>query len=277
MPEDLALPRCALLYTDFMLTSTFIHAPGIGKTTETGLWRQGALSWGEFLEDPSAYKVGPSKKQGLIETVERSALMLADRRADYFARSLPSREHWRAIKEFPRIGFLDIETDGGTSGNSITIIGLGDGYETKIYVKGVDLPAFAYECQEYDGFVTFFGGGFDLPMLQRRFPVLQSVFADRLHIDLCPLLRRLGYKGGLKSIERQLKINRVPETEGLSGLDAVRLWDIYQRKGVGAEDALRLLLAYNREDVENMKLLLDFAFPKLIEDAGWLNKLAFTR
>jgi uncharacterized protein YprB with RNaseH-like and TPR domain len=151
----------------------------------------------------------------------------------------------------------------------VTLIGLGDGFDTRIYVKGIDLAAFAYECQDYDGFVTFFGGGFDLPMLQRRFPVLTNVFANRLHIDLCPLLRRLGYRGGLKSIERQLNINRVPETEGLSGLDAVRLWSIYERNGRGADEALRLLMAYNREDVVNMKLLLDIALPKLIAESGW--------
>ena len=160
------------------------------------------------------------------------------------------------------------------SGDSVTIIGLGDGFDVKIYVKDVDLPAFAYECQEYDGFVTFFGGGFDLPMLQRRFPVLQNVFADRLHIDLCPLLRRLGYRGGLKSIERQLKINRVPEADGLSGLDAIRLWDVYRRGRAGADEALEQLLAYNREDVVNMKLLLDFAVPLLTTEAGWSPDLA---
>jgi uncharacterized protein YprB with RNaseH-like and TPR domain len=252
-----------------MLSSTFIHAPGVGSMTEQSLWKQGAVSWTHFLENPSTFKVPASRRFGLIETVSESIENLSQRRVDYFARKLPSRDHWRAIGEFPRIGYLDIETDGGMSASAVTLIGLGDGYDVKIYVKGSDLSAFAYECQDYDGFVTFFGGGFDLPMLQRRFPVLQNVFADRLHIDLCPLLRRLGYRGGLKSIERQLKINRVPETEGLSGLDAVRLWSIYERGGAGADDALRLLLAYNREDVVNMKLLLDFALPRITTDSGW--------
>jgi uncharacterized protein YprB with RNaseH-like and TPR domain len=252
-----------------MLCSTFIHAPGIGAVTEQALWKQGANNWTSLLKNPSSYKIPPSRRAGLLETVVASVDMLAERRVDYFARLLPAREHWRGSSEFPKLGFLDIETDGGMTGNSVTIIGLGDGYDVKIYVKDIDLPAFAYECQEYDGFVTFFGGGFDLPMLQRRFPVLQSVFADRLHLDLCPLLRRLGYRGGLKSIERQLKINRVPETEGLSGMDAVRLWDIHRRGSKGADEALQLLLAYNREDVVNMKLLLEFAMPKLIAEAGW--------
>jgi uncharacterized protein YprB with RNaseH-like and TPR domain len=252
-----------------MLSSTFIHAPGIGATTEQGLWKQGALTWQHLLDNSAAIKVSPSRRSGLFETTELSIAMLKDRRADYFAKQLPSREHWRAAGAFPKLGFLDIETDGGMSGESVTIIGLGDGFDVKIYVKDIDLPAFAYDCQDYDGFVTFFGGGFDLPMLQRRFPVLRNVFAERLHIDLCPTLRRLGYKGGLKSIERQLKITRVEEAEGLSGLDAIRLWQIYRQGRNGSDEALQQLLAYNREDVANMKLLLDFAFPKLVEASGW--------
>jgi uncharacterized protein len=252
-----------------MLESTFVHAPGIGTTTEQALWKQGATCWQLLMNDPKSFKVPPSKRVGLLETIEVSMEMLQDERVDYFARQLPSREHWRAASKFPKLGYLDIETDGGMSGDSITLIGLGDGFDTKIYIKDVDLPAFAYECQDFDGFVTFFGGGFDIPMLQRRFPVLQNVFSERFHIDLCPLLRRLGYRGGLKSIERQLKINRVPETEGLSGMDAVLLWNRYRRGGFGSDEALELLLAYNREDVVNMKLLLDIALPKLEAAAGW--------
>ena len=100
-------------------------------------------------------------------------------------------------------------------------------------------------------------------MLRKRFPVLQNVFAERLHIDLCPLLKTLGYKGGLKNIERQIGLNRRPETDGLNGMDAVRLWQLYRRGGESAEDALRLLHRYNEEDVVNLKALLDFALPKL--------------
>jgi uncharacterized protein YprB with RNaseH-like and TPR domain len=106
-------------------------------------------------------------------------------------------------------------------------------------------------------------------MLKKRFPVLQNVFAERLHIDLCPLLKTLGFRGGLKSIERQVGINRRPETDGLNGMDAVRLWNQYQRGGENAEEALRLLHRYNEEDVVNLKFLLDFAIPKLRDKDGF--------
>ena len=252
-----------------MLTSTFIHAPGVGPTTEQALWAQGITDWQDYLDNSLTLKLPPRHKIVLAETVAESVAALDEERTDYFAHVLPKREHWRATSHFPKIGYLDIETDGGMGNDSITLIGLYDGYDMHFYVKGENLAEFAYDCQDYDGFVTFFGTGFDLPFLKRRFPVLESVFADRLHIDLCPMLKRLGHTGGLKRIEQQLKISRVPETDGLSGMDAVRLWRAFRRGGRGADEARSLLLAYNREDVINMQTLLNYARPRLQAKAGY--------
>ena len=252
-----------------MLTATFLHAPGVGPATEHSLWAQGATHWQHVLDDADGLKLPPRHRQTLANVLPESLLALQEGRVDYFARALKRGEHWRATSHFPRLGFLDIETDGGMGSDSVTVIGLGDGHDVRLYVKGRDLPQFADDCRDFDGFVTFFGTGFDLPMLVRRFPSLASVFAERLHVDLCPLLKRLGYRGGLKRIEHQLGIARVPEADGLSGMDAVRLWRVYRGGGRGSDDALRLLLAYNREDVANMKTLLDFALPRLQTHAGY--------
>ena len=252
-----------------MLTATFIHAPGVGPVTEQALWAQGVTSWQDYLERAEALKLAPRHKGVLRGTVEDSVAALEEGRADYFARNLPGREHWRAVSHFPKIGYLDIETNGGVSADSITVIGLYDGDETHFYVKGENLAQFAYEAQDYDGFVTFFGTGFDVPFLKRRFPVLESVFADRFHVDLCPLLKRLGHTGGLKRIESALHIARTPETDGLGGMDAVRLWRAWRRGGRDAEEARRLLLLYNQEDVVNMQALLRYALPRLQARAGY--------
>ena len=252
-----------------MLTATFIHAPGVGPITEQALWAQGVTSWKDYLERAEALNLAPRHKDALRGTVEDSVAALEEGRADYFARNLPTREHWRAVSHFPKIGYLDIETNGGNSADSITVIGLYDGDETHFYVKGENLAQFAYEAQDYDGFVTFFGTGFDLPFLKRRFPVLESVFADRFHVDLCPLLKRLGHTGGLKRIESALRIARTPETDGLGGMDAVRLWRAWRRGGRDAEEARRLLLLYNKEDVVNMQALLRYALPRLQSRAGY--------
>jgi uncharacterized protein YprB with RNaseH-like and TPR domain len=246
-----------------MLTSTFIHAPGIGPATERALWAQGATTWQQFLNDPSGWRIPGRQRDSLEATICESLRHLDENRVDYFARKVPKREHWRAVSCFPRIGYLDIETDGGYGDDSITVIGLYSEGDMRSYIKGKNLAQFAYDCQDLDGFVTFFGTGFDLPFLARRFPVLKDVFGDRLHIDLCPLFKRAGYSGGLKSIERQIGVRRTPETEGLSGMDAVRLWRAYQRGGRTSVEARELLIAYNREDVINMETLFGYLQPKL--------------
>lgn len=170
-------------------------------------------------------------------------------------------EAWRAWPEFrSSCVYLDIETNGGQSGDSITTIGLYDGNEFQCLVKGQDLANFRDIISKYSMMVTFFGASFDIPMLQKLF---RDVTFDQIHLDLCPTLRRLGLRGGLKKIEKQLGISRVEEAEGLSGLDAIRLWHAYSRRG--DEKALETLIAYNREDVINLETLAEYAYNQLRE------------
>jgi uncharacterized protein YprB with RNaseH-like and TPR domain len=77
---------------------------------------------------------------------------------------------------------------------------------------------------------------------------------------LCPTLRRIGYKGGLKSIEEQLGMCRNDGIRGLSGWDAVRLWHEWED---GRQESLDTLVDYNRADVENLKFLAEFAYNEL--------------
>ena len=251
-----------------MLTSTFIHVQGIGYTTERRIWDMGALTWERFLEMRPELKLSEGKKSLILSTVEESVLRLADRDYAYFADVLAPRDHWRALSEFGgELAYLDIETTGCGYDDQITVIGLYDGYDMRSFVRGINLDEFPEAMSRFKMLVTFFGSGFDLPMIRRTFPRLR---VDQLHVDLCFLLKRIGLSGGLKKIEGQLGINRRPETEGLDGLDAVRLWYAYR---AGSEEALDLLLTYNKEDVMNMEPLLRYgcaeiesklAFPVLL-------------
>ena len=248
-----------------MLTATFSHAQGIGPTTERRLWDAGILSWEQALAAGDSLPLTRAQRALLLPALEESVAALKAGDYAYFARTLPQRDHWRAAPEFmDRLAFLDIETNGGMSPDSITVIGVYDNVESRIYLKYRDLDDFAEDSRRFAVWVTFFGTGFDLPMLRRRFPDLPF---DQLHIDLCPALRRVGFKGGLKSIERQIGIGRPPEVAGLDGWDAVRLWRQWRR--YKDQDALRLLLAYNREDIENLALLLAFAFGRLKAASGF--------
>jgi len=60
-------------------------------------------------------------------------------------------------------------------------------------------------------------------------------------------------RGGFKAVLRSLGIDR--ETEGLSGLHAIWLWERYSQEN--DLSALELLLKYNRDDVVNLKQLKD--------------------
>ena len=246
-----------------MLSTTFIHIAGIGPKTERRIWERGVHCWGDFLREPAAAGLSASKAERAAETVTLSVESLRNENHRYFARTLAPREQWRAFSEFShRVAYLDIETTGMGEYDAVTMVGVYNGRETRVYTKGEDLQQFADDIGQYSLLVTFHGACFDLPFLRPRFPQVQF---DQLHIDLCPALRRLGLTGGLKSIERQLGLARSPETEGLDGWDAVRLWREWER---GSREALELLKAYNREDVVNLEALMRYAYDELCIKTG---------
>jgi len=70
-------------------------------------------------------------------------------------------------------------------------------------------------------------------------------------------LASLGYRGGLKSCERQLGLDR-GELADVDGFFAVLLWQEYKR--TGNPRALETLLAYNTLDVLNLVRLMTVAY-----------------
>ncbi len=242
-----------------MLERSFAHIPSLGLATERALWEQGCRDWGTYLLDPDRFGSGVVSRDVMRRSVEQSAVALAERNHNYFRSGLGSDKAWRAFPEFREsCVYLDIETDGGKSGSSITTIGLFDGSEFRALIQGKDLDDFPEIMAQYKMVVTFFGASFDIPMLQKAF---KDVRFDQIHIDLCPTLRQIGVRGGLKKIEKQLGIARGDDTDGLDGLDAIRLWRRY--KNLGEDEALETLIAYNREDVVNMERLAEFAYEGL--------------
>ena len=235
-----------------LLEATYLHAQGIGRMTEQRLWQAGASDWNAFLARPSdQWPLTQAQRKLLTPIVEESRLRLEQEDFAWFASLLPAGEHWRAVPAFGhRLLFLDIETNGGMDADDLTVIGVFDGRRLRQYVRGVNLTQFPEALDEAAILVTFFGTGFDIPFVRRAFPNLPL---PQMHVDLCYLLKRLGYKGGLKRIESQMGIRRSNATTGLSGLDAVRLWREYRR---GRQQSLDILLEYNAEDVRNMSDLL---------------------
>ncbi len=246
-----------------MLGNTFLHIPGIGSITEQRIWQRGVHTWGDFLRDPTAAKLSARMTERVAAAMGLSVDRLQSDDHRFFASNLPRREHWRAYPEFShRVAYLDIETTGMGERDVVTIIGVYDGETVRTYTRGEDIEQFRHDIGQYGLLVTFFGSGFDLPFLRRRFLGLEF---HQLHLDLCFALRRLGLSGGLKNIERRLNIPRSPETAGLDGWDAVRLWREWER---GSRDALELLEAYNREDIVNLERLARYAYEHLRAKSG---------
>ena len=131
----------------------------------------------------------------------------------------------------------------------------------KAFVQGENLneQQLNLELAQYDLLVTFFGSGFDLPYIRAKFP---GVLLDHPHFDLCFAARRFGYKGGLKQIELQLGFERSLDIEGLTGWDAVRLWQAWC---IGDSHARTRLLEYNEADTKNLEPLAEFLYDQLVQ------------
>lgn len=240
-----------------MLTRTYIHIPEITEPIERELWLQGATDWYTLLQTPKKWRIGEPYLSAVLQGAKTSIEAFEEGDYAYFARRLPLREHWRAYEEFRHeTAYLDVETD---EDQRITVIGVYDGVEVYHFVRGDNLEEFPEFIQEFAMLVTFNGLSFDIPLIQRTFP---GLVLDQFHLDLCPTLRRLGLRGGLKRIEQQLGLIRDPDLEGLSGREAVLLWRAYR---LGHNAALETLLRYNREDVVNLKPLAGLAYKRLRE------------
>ena len=214
------------------------------------------LTWEDFLRARSLPPAVDGMRGRLRPLVEESVARYERGEAGYFQRALPGGALWRLYADYrDNAAFLDIETTGLSPGSdALTLVGIldRDGYHS--FVRDDNLLDLREALEKYDLVVTYNGASFDLPFVEHSFG---RVFAHLAHIDLMYPLRRLGYKGGLKSIEKQLKVGRPSEFDGLDGYDAVRLWRMWTR---GSEGALRTLVRYNAEDVASLPALADVVY-----------------
>jgi uncharacterized protein YprB with RNaseH-like and TPR domain len=247
-----------------MLRHTFVHAEGIGSTLEARLWSAGVRTWDGFREHVQSGRLAGARYQRLLPFIERSREALAAGESEFFYRHLPSREHWRLYPEFgDRAAYFDIETTGLMRGfDDITVVGLWAGGSFRSFLRGKNLDEFPEAAAAYPLLVSFNGAQFDLPFLRAAFPG----FEPRAHLDIRFPLARLGYRGGLKEIERSLGIDRPAGIRNLDGFDAVILWHEY-RRGNGA--ALDRLIEYLEYDVRNLEPLAQLVAREL---SGQLNE-----
>lgn len=241
-----------------MLKQTFIHIPGVGAKREQAIWRAGITDWADFLA--RGQELLPRMIYGLGRGVVQRSLdaLHADDAAQRLATMIPPAEHWRMWPCFDRVVYMDIET-GGDYGEwgGVTVVGLYDGEQVEQLIADHNMWSINDCMKGYDVVVTFAGTSFDVPVLKREFPLIHI---PPIHIDLRWVLKRIGYKGGLKRIEKQLGIDRPEEVADMNGLGAIHLW---QQHLAGDQDALPTLLEYNAQDIVNLKPLLELGVSTL--------------
>ena len=236
-----------------MLNSTFQHLNGIGPVKEARWWAAGVRTWEDLARQPritAHTAAGPAESSSRLEAGD----------AGYFADALPSPERWRVYPDFaPGAVFLDIETTGlSPAGSHVTVAGVLTSAGYHAYVRGDDLDELPGALEGCKLVVTFNGAAFDLPFLRSEFGA--GLLAGAAHVDLRHVMRRAGYSGGLKRIERMTGTGRPSVLANLGGADAVTLWRMAED---GEPGALPTLVRYNAEDVASLPRLAALAVRKL--------------
>ena len=240
--------------------NSFIPVRGVGETTERRLWDCGVREWDDFHADVDG--VGPTTAERIEAFIDEARPRLRERDSAYFARTFPDNERWRLYENFRDDAcFFDIETTGlDHHRDTVTTVSVYRDGETTTLVNGDTLTAGALEETFADAglLVTFNGARFDVPFLETSF----DIDLDYPHLDLMYACRSAGLTGGLKTVEKEVGIER--DRPDLSGRDAVRLWREYER---GDSEALDTLVSYNREDTLNLESLAEQVTTRLDERA----------
>jgi hypothetical protein len=244
-----------------VLRSTFQLAPGLGATREKHLWEAGIARWDDY---PGSARLPASLDRALGAAIATARQAHAAGDVAALAALLPAREHWRLLGELGTgAAYLDIETSDDAVGFAgISAIGWLDARGPRVLLAERDLHLFPELASDWQLLVTFNGGSFDLPILQRAFPEWQPPLA---HVDLRHVLPRLGHSGTLKRVEREiagLYLERPPHLAELEGFGAARL---FRQGRAGDRAAWRRFVEYNLYDVIGLRTLAAYAHNSLTE------------
>lgn len=243
-----------------MIKNTFLFLPKISVKKEKFLWSIGIKTWDDFLISNELKGISKRAKKQYDKIILDAKKALLNEDSSFFLDKLPHKENWRLYDYFKEDTiFLDIETSGVYG--YLTIVGLFDGYNTKIMIRDInlDINYLKNELLKYKLIITFNGSSFDLPFLKKRYNELIPKIPN---IDLKYLCQKIGLFGGLKNIEKKLGIERKNKiVDNLYKGDPFKLWKIF--KATGNKYYLDLLLEYNEEDVINLKKITDFCVSEL--------------
>lgn len=238
-----------------MIKESFVFLEKCGARKERSFWKQGIKDWQDFIRGEKVAGIATAKKEFYKRKIREAQQALSEENAAYFVGKLPSKEMWRLYSYFKEdCCFLDIETD---SYGNVVLVGISNYYNTNTFVKGFNLEKSLLEKElaKYKLLVTFNGSSFDLPKLKKQL----QLGIKMPHIDLKPLCVKLDLKGGLKEVERILDLKRPAHLYG----NPVDLWKAFHASG--DREYLELLVDYNKEDIENLKGVMNVVYRKMRE------------
>ena len=151
--------------------------------------------------------------------------------------------------------YLDIETTGFSRYYcDLTVIGIALERGRKCQVvqlleNSLSEKRLLKTLSGVDELYSYNGSRFDLPFIKAKLGTDLKEYFE--HTDLMYDCWRHNLKGGLKVVEQSLGINR--KLKGVDGYMAVLLW--YDYVNNNNQQARQTLLAYNQEDVVNLRVL----------------------
>jgi uncharacterized protein len=220
----------------------------------------GFFSWDDCLSREESIPFNGKRRMTLLDDIRNSMCALDSHDIDYFTVSFPTAEHWRILGNyFHETTFIDVETTGLSWHNShASVIAAYHRGEMYSFVYGENLDDFLSLADDAELLVTFNGNCFDIPFLEKTFNI-PSIGCP--HVDLRWIVWHRGYRGGLKSIERQLDIRRPPRIDGIDGFEAVDLFFQWQR---GDESSKHRLISYCKADVLSTYLVAE----RILQQSG---------
>ena len=220
-----------------MINNCFLHLSNIGPKTIKKLYSLQYTTWESCLENPKDLPFKGEKRNKFLDELKVSYEHLQSEDISFFVNSFPQREHWRILWNFFNDAvFFDIETTDifWQYGFTSVICALAK-KNIYTYVYEENLDSFLDLIEESKLIVSFNGNSFDVPFLEKSFNI---PFLNCPHIDIRWIAYHCGFKGGLKSIEQQLRIKRKNEIRDIDGEEAIRLFYEWQDGDLIAKNRL---------------------------------------
>lgn len=240
--------RPVINHNEGILKNTFIHLKGIGEQKEFALWQNGVLTHDDALNK----NLLATRKSCLLNSKQA----MLDRNWYSFYEGMSPKDHWRLFGELVgETAYIDIETTGLSSCTDVITTAIVHSHRsTHVFVNGINLDELPSFLSKFNLIVTYNGKCFDIPFIEKYFDTTITT----PHIDLRYVLAGMGYKGGLKSCERQLRLPIRKGMEEIDGYTAVLLWNYFCR--TKDQRSLETLLAYNYEDSVRLEWLMIEAY-----------------